>query len=118
MKRITSVLLIAVMAVSLVGCGDDNPAASIDPALVLNCINRRIFFGFGWKDLCCLPFEGVGGLVVGFDEIGYGLAELSNRCETAAPEGLSPQDTEPDLYLVQPGSVCGGVIEVDVGMSG
>ena len=64
------------------------------------------------------PFKGYGVLVTGIRESVYGPANVSHRGGAQFLEGLSCEDAEPDLNLVQPRSVGGGVVEVDMWVSG
>jgi len=64
------------------------------------------------------PLEGMGILGIGCGESIDSLAHFPGRDGAQSSKCLSPQDTEPALHLVQPGSVGGGIVEMDVGMSG
>jgi len=54
---------------------------------------------------------------VGLQEPIDRLSYLPGRGEAHAFQGRSSQDAEPDLNLIEPGSVGGSIVEVDLGMS-
>ena len=72
----------------------------------------------GREDLSLLPLEGLGCRVVGGDEGVDGVAQLPGRGEAGPLQGASAEDAEPNLDLIQPAGVGGGVVEVHVGMTG
>src|SRR5215208_1675171 len=59
------------------------------------------------------PFEGSGRAIVMVDEGQDASGEVIDRGEGAALEELAGEDGEPDLDLVEPGAVVGGVVEDD-----
>lgn len=64
------------------------------------------------------PFKAMSGLGIGFDESIDSPADRSWRGGTKILKRLLPEDAEPALNLVQPGSMCGCIVEMDVGMPG
>ena len=60
------------------------------------------------------PDEGLGALVVGFDESIDVLPELRDGGEGSAMQGLSFQDREPDFHLIEPGGSRWGEVEMHV----
>ena len=66
------------------------------------------------EDLLFPPFEGGGSLVIGLDKIINRLPQLSGGSEAGSFEGAATQDAEPDLNLVEPTGVSGGVVKMDV----
>ena len=62
------------------------------------------------------PFEGDGALVASLGKGIYGTADIAHRGGVKTPQGSTRQDAEPDLDLVEPGSVGRDVMEVDIGM--
>ncbi len=64
------------------------------------------------------PLEGMSLLRIGLGEGIDSSAHLPGRDGTQSSKGLPPQNTEPALHLVQPGSMSGGVMEMDIGMPG
>jgi hypothetical protein len=67
-------------------------------------------FGFG-------PDEGLGVVVIGFNEGIDVLPELFDGCEGSAMQGLSFQDGEPDLHLVEPRGSRRGEVKMHVRMT-
>ena len=59
------------------------------------------------------PREGVGLGVVGGDEVVDRLAQLPGAREAGVGQRLPAQDAEPDLDLVEPGSVRGSEVKMD-----
>src|SRR5208337_3313085 len=57
---------------------------------------------------------GMGGLVVGGEEVVDIAAELWDAVEAGRCQRLSAEDTAPDLDLIEPRGVGGSVVEVDV----
>lgn len=63
------------------------------------------------------PFERFRFLVAGLGEGVYGVAYVPDGTCVQPTEGLPPQDTEPTFYLVKPGGMRGGVVEMNIGMA-
>ncbi len=63
------------------------------------------------------PFKRRGVGVIGLNEPVNGMAELARRGEAGPPQGSPPQQAEPGLHLVEPGSVGGGKMKVHVGIA-
>src|SRR6266849_8808067 len=68
-------------------------------------------------DLGLGPNEGCGALVIGLDEGIDVFLELFDRGEGCAAQGLSLQDREPDLDLVEPGGPGRREVEMYVRMT-
>ena len=68
-------------------------------------------------DLRFSPFEGSGVAIVVFDEFIDGMAQLSNTGKVGSSEGLTAQDTEPDLNLIEPGGVGWSKMKMHIGVS-
>ena len=62
-----------------------------------------------------LPLEGSSLFVVHLGEVVDGLADLLGR-EEVSSQGRASKDAEPDLHLVQPGSMGRREMEMDIGM--
>ena len=68
-------------------------------------------------DLGLGPNEGCGALVIGLDEGIDVFLELFDRGEGCAAQGLSFQDREPDLDLIEPGGPGRREVEAHGGMT-
>ena len=64
------------------------------------------------------PFKRMGCLRVGADKVVNGFAQAPERGHAQSSQGLTPQDTEPDLDLVQPGGMSRRVMEMHQWMLG
>ena len=64
------------------------------------------------------PLEGFRVLVMGMGECIDGTAHIPRGGGVKVTERPSPKDAEPDLHLIEPGSMSGSVMEMDVGVSG
>ena len=62
------------------------------------------------------PFEGSGGLRIGGDESVNRGAQLPYVTEASSLQGSAGEQTEPDFDLIEPRSMGGSEVEVDVGM--
>ena len=69
-------------------------------------------------DLGLAPLEGYGVLVVARDEGVDRRAQLGYRGEAGTLKRAAAEDREPDLDLVEPGSVGRGEVEVNVVVPG
>ena len=64
------------------------------------------------------PLEGDGMLVSGCGEGINGAAYIAHRGRVETLEGCPSENAEPDLHLIEPGSMGGSVVKVDQGMAG
>lgn len=63
------------------------------------------------------PLKRMSFLTVSFREGINGLAHFPGRNSTQSSKRLPPQNAKPAFHLVQPGSMSGSVVEMDVRMS-
>ena len=68
-------------------------------------------------DLRFSPFEGSCVAIVAFDEFIDRIAQLGNTGKVGSSQGLTAQDTEPNLNLIEPGGVGWSEMKMHIGVS-
>ena len=75
-------------------------------------------FKLSWMNNMLGPLKGMSFLAISLREGINSLAHFLGRDGTQSSKRPPPQNTEPALHLVQPGSMSRSVMEMDIGMSG
>src|SRR5215831_10363025 len=64
------------------------------------------------------PFKGMGLGIMSLDKAIDGLTQLPHRSKAGPPQRTATENAEPALHLIEPTGSGGGVVEMDVGMTG